>query len=120
GVDGKATDIAVIEQGNQLHIRGAGDVLIRATQQGDLEFAPATTVARSLRILRAPLDVFVTDMTRAYGEPNPIFEVSYRGFVNGDGALSLDVPPQAATAATPTSPPGTYRIAATGAMSSNY
>lgn len=118
--DGKATGIASITDNNKLHIHGAGEVLVTAAQAGDMEYAAAAPVSRPLHIAKAPLEVSVTDATRAYGENNPAFGLTYSGFVNGDNASKLTVQPVAATEATGTSTPGSYAISISGGQSANY
>jgi hypothetical protein len=68
----------------------------------------------------APLHVTAVNQTMTYGGTVPQLTASYSGFVNGDGASSLSTPPTITTTATPTSPPGTYPITASGAVDRNY
>ncbi|GGC39442.1 hypothetical protein GCM10011386_34390 [Parapedobacter defluvii] len=117
---GDLTDIAEIESDNRLRIHGAGDIQVIATQSGDLEYAAAVPVIRVLRIAKTPLTVGIPDATRAYGESNPAFVISYNGFVNGDNPSSLETQPQASTEATEGSVPGSYAIAVSGGKAANY
>src|SRR5690606_36570840 len=78
--EGNATGIASIENSNELHIHGAGDIRITASQAGNGDYAAAVPVTRTLHISRAPLSVGVADATRAYGEADPAFEITYDGF----------------------------------------
>ena len=55
-----------------------------------------------------------------YGENNPIFTISYDGFVNNENESTLDVIPSATTPATPTSNVGTYTISLNGGSATNY
>ncbi|WP_177195003.1 fibronectin type III domain-containing protein [Parapedobacter indicus] len=118
--EGKPTALATIEHGNKLHIHGAGDVWVTATQPGNMEYRAAASVARRLHISRAALDVSVADASRAYGEDNPKFELSYSGFVNNDDVSSLTRQPEASSQATSASAPGTYPIGIEGGISGNY
>ncbi|WP_177195228.1 MBG domain-containing protein [Parapedobacter indicus] len=118
-MDGKPTNIAVIEN-NKLTIRGAGDILITASQVGNGDYSAASPVSRTLHIAKAPLAVSVADAARAYGGANPSFDVSYNGFVDGEDASSLDRAPSASTDATETSAPGSYAITVSGGVSANY
>ena len=68
----------------------------------------AATATVSLTIARAPLSVVADNATREYGEPNPVFTGTLTGAIAGDG-LSASF----ASAATPSSAPGTYPIVAT-------
>jgi len=120
-MDDKPTDIASIANSNRLTIRGAGDIRITATQAGNADYSAAAPVSRTLHIAKARLAVRTADATRAYGEDNPVFEISYDGFVDGEDASALDTRPTAATdATTTTSAPGSYAITVSGGQSANY
>ena len=62
----------------------------------------------TVTIAKAPLSVVVDNKTREYGQPNPAFTGTMTGAVAGDN-LSASY----SSAATSTSPPGTYPIVAT-------
>jgi hypothetical protein len=66
------------------------------------------------------LHVTVDDSSKAYGDPNPAFTVTYVGFVNGDTEASLGGSLVLATAATAGSPVGTYPVSASGLTGANY
>ena len=55
-----------------------------------------------------------------YGASLPDLTASYSGFVNGDTSANLTTPVTLSTAATPSSPVGTYAIQASGAASADY
>ena len=50
------------------------------------------------------------DKNRVFGQTNPLFTISYSGFVIGQGVGDLDNLPTASTTATKTSAPGAYPI----------
>ena len=52
--------------------------------KGDVENAFTELVNGTLTITPAPLTVKVGSYTRKYGEDNPVFEVTYEGWKNGD------------------------------------
>jgi hypothetical protein len=56
------------------------------------------------------LTVSVNSTNRVYGATNPVFTVSYSGFVNGDGTNVLTGSPTITTTATTNSPVGNYAI----------
>src|SRR5208282_1916571 len=56
------------------------------------------------------LTVSANNTNRAYGATNPVFTVSYSGFVNGDTTNVLTGAPTITTAATTNSPVGGYTI----------
>ena len=73
-----------------------------------------------LTITSRNLNAYVGDYERAYGEDNPIFVITYEGFVNNDTEKSLNTKPSAKTNATKTSNVGTYDITLSGGYSPNY
>jgi len=68
-----------------------------------------------------PLIITASNETQPYGGPTPkLNNVTYNGFVNGDGPASLTGTPACTTTATSTSPVGNYPINCSGLSSSNY
>jgi hypothetical protein len=106
--------------GSTVAIVGAGTCMLTATQPGDGNWSAAPPVAQALTAGTALLTVTADDQARLYGDPNPVFTVSYAGFVNGDDASDLDTLPTAACTATQASHAGAYPIAAAGGADSNY
>jgi len=113
------TAVATIT-GNTVHIVGAGTTNITASQAGNIAYFPATDVVRPLTVNKVPLTIRVRDTTRLQGAENPVFTITYTGFVNGDNASRLTPAPVANTIATPASAPGYYTVTADGAVSANY
>ena len=62
----------------------------------------------TLTITKAPLTVSCGDYTRDEGEDNPLFELVYEGFKNGETADVLTTKPVATTTAAKDSPAGEY------------
>jgi trimeric autotransporter adhesin len=106
--------------GNNIRIVGAGTATITASQAGSALFFPAQSVSRTLTVSKANLTVRATDTVRAWGSPNPVFRITYTGFVNGDNASNLTTQPTATTTAGISSPPGYYPITVADGVSSNY
>ena len=81
-----------------------------------------TFVPGKLTVTPAPLTITANDAQKVYGASLPTFSARYDGFVNGDNEASLTTPVSLQTAATDASPvvSGGYKIAASGAASSNY
>ncbi|MBX2916007.1 MAG: gliding motility-associated C-terminal domain-containing protein [Cyclobacteriaceae bacterium] len=73
----------------------------------------------TLSITKASLIARADDKFRSYGLSNPVFTISYTGFVNGDTAGEITAP-AAATTATITSNVGSYPIQLSGGSSTNY
>lgn len=74
----------------------------------------------TLAIQPAPLVIRVNDLSKHLTAALPTLTASYSGLVNGDTPASLNVPPSLTTAATSSSPPGSYPIYVNGAASANY
>jgi hypothetical protein len=69
-----------------------------------------TYVAGTLTVTPARLTVTADDASRAYGDPDPEFTVSYSGFVDGDDEASLTGDVACSTSATSGSLVGEYEI----------
>src|SRR5262249_31254662 len=67
-----------------------------------------TFIDGTLNITPAPLIVTANDATRIYGQPNPVFSITYSGLVNGDTAAIFTG--ALATVANAGSPVGDYAI----------
>jgi len=97
--------------GSMLTISGAGPLVIAANQAGDSTYEPALQVTQTITVKRALLKVVAENKTMKAGGPMPNLTWHPSGFVNGDKiATALTGWPVLTTDATPTSPPGTYRI----------
>jgi len=73
-----------------------------------------------LTVNPAPLIVKADDKSRLQDAPNPVFTVTYQGFVNGEGPAQLTSPPDISTNASPLSPVGQYLITPSGGVAFNY
>ena len=74
----------------------------------------------SFVITKAVLTAKPDNASRSYGEQNPVFTVSYSGFVNGDDESAVMIAPSMTTNATVSSGTGTYAIKASGGYAENY
>lgn len=106
--------------GTNIHIVGAGTCAITASQGGNIIYDSATSVTVTLTVSPAPLVIGVVDTLKNQLQPNPVFRITYSGFVYSDGPSSLLTPPVATTTATTSSSQGTYPITVSGAVSDNY
>jgi len=79
-----------------------------------------TFVDGTLTVSQAELIARAEDQSRVYGTTNPVFTINYSGFVNGETAVVVDVPPVASTLAETNSPIGTYTITLSGGSDDNY
>lgn len=73
----------------------------------------------SLTVDRASLVATADDDTRTYGDANPVFTLSYSGFLNGDAPEDITAP-AASSAASATSSVGNYPITLSGGSAANY
>jgi hypothetical protein len=69
-----------------------------------------TMLPGTLTINKAPLMATADDKSRFYGQANPIFTITYTGFLNGDNITSITNEPIASTTATAVSGVGGYPI----------
>lgn len=106
--------------GNNIHITGAGTANITASQAGSIGYTAAADVVRPVTVNKAPLTIRVRDTTKTQGQLNPVFTITYTGFVLGETAANLLTPVQVVTSATTTSAPGYYPLTLQGATSNNY
>ena len=80
----------------------------------------STEVAYRYTIKSVELTAKVNDASRAYGDNNPAFSITYSGFINGDNESVITTKPTVTTTATPTSNVGTYPISLSGGVAQNY
>ena len=113
------TNVATVS-GNTLTILNAGTTTITATQNGDNCYNSAEPVSHILTVNKTNLLVTAEDKSRIYGEENPLFTLTYLGWVNGDDVNSLTTQPETTCDASPTSDVGDYTIFVSGGVSSNY
>jgi hypothetical protein len=73
-----------------------------------------------LTIEKHSLHAIPDNVSRAYGNNNPIFTLHYSGFVNNDGANSISYPPTTSTTATNYTNVGEYEITCSGGNATNY
>ena len=107
---------------NTLTITGAGKVVVAANQAGNAGYAAAPQVTESITVNPASLTVTANNAVRTVGAANPTLTYTVTGFVNGDTGAVVSGTASLATAATPSSPVGTYPItfATAGLASSSY
>ncbi len=74
----------------------------------------------SVAVGRAPLSITASSPAMTYGGAVPAITPVYSGLVAGDTAASLTTPPACSTAATSTSPVGSYSSTCSGAVDPNY
>jgi Tol biopolymer transport system component len=119
--DGSLLCNAVALVGNQATCGAnlaAGSYAMAAAYSGDATYT-ASSNGLTQGVTPAPVTVTADSFSRFYGQANPTFTISVTGLVNGDPSSSLGTP-SLGTAATRTSPAGTYSIVPSGLSNLNY
>ncbi|MBS0631647.1 MAG: hypothetical protein JSS11_07010 [Verrucomicrobia bacterium] len=101
-------------------VASAADTYAITVSGGSAANYAFTYVPGTLTVTKAALTAKADDQARLYGVANPIFTITYSGFVNGDDGSAILTAPVAATTATSLSPVGTYPITVTGGTAANY
>ena len=105
------------------------EVSVNTTPVGTytIHVTPGTITSRGLvcldgelTITPAPLTITAKSYTRKQGEPNPTFEVTYKGWRNRETDEVLLQQPTVSCTATQDSPAGNYDIIVSGAEAQNY
>lgn len=111
--------IATIVNG-KVHITGTGTITITASQAGNAGFTAADPVQQEVTIKKAPLNAIAQDASKTFGTPNPVFNVTYTGFVYGETDVVVTTKATVETDATTNSPVGQYVLTPVGAEAANY
>ena len=76
----------------------------------------------TMRVTQATLDIIADDQVREYGDPNPLFTISYNSadFRNDDTIADLDLLPSAGSETDIFTNAGTYDITVSGGNDNNY
>lgn len=102
-------------------ILAAGTHLLRATfTPMETELYEIVESQIQLTVQPAPLTIAATSATKVFGAPLPAFTITPSGLVNGDTIGSLSGAVAFQTAATATSPVGSYVVVPSGLASPNY
>jgi gliding motility-associated-like protein len=113
------TLVADVIDGN-IHIKGAGNSNIAASQAGDDNFKPTEDVIVNITVTKAHLTVTADNKTRPFLSDNPELTYTCSGFVNGENTAVLDKLPTASTDAVTNSPAGDYVITVSGGNDNCY
>jgi pectin methylesterase-like acyl-CoA thioesterase len=108
-----------IISGNTVTLNGAGDVVIVAAQNGDSNYNPASS-SITIPVAKATLSVAVVDTFRKQSAANPVYRLTYTGFINNDHLTDIDQLPVGSCAADASTAPGVYSITAGGGSDNNY
>ena len=110
----------VAYKNGQLHILKSGTTTLKAYQESGFNFTEGESDEIMLTIEKAPLRVNVKDSVRIEGVNNPVFSLTYSGFINGDDASVIDLEPTATCTADISSPGGYYDISVSGGEDDCY
>ena len=105
--------------GTNAMIQGAGEFTITATLAEDANHLSAS-VAQTITVRKANLTVAANNASRIYGDENPEFSYTFKGFVNGDTKSDLTATIHVSSEATAISPAGNYEIIAEASEDDNY
>ena len=106
--------------GDNIYIRGVGNTNIIASQSGDNNFNPALEKMVNVVITKANLTIAADNKSKTFLSANPTLTYTYTGFVYGENAEVLDIPPSISTEAGLDSPAGDYMITLTGGSDDCY
>lgn len=101
---------AEITAGNQVILKKAGTVVIRANQLGNANYSPAPEVISTLTIAKVSLDVIAEDKFKVQGGDNPEGTFVYGTFKGTDDATAVTGTPILTFAADANSAAGVYDI----------
>jgi gliding motility-associated-like protein len=93
----------------------SGNIVLSSAGVGNVTVATAKSTVTPDKLV-----ITADNKSKIYGTENPLFTVSYSGFVNNETAAQLILQPVISTKATTTSPIGTYTVAPEGAEATNY
>lgn len=97
---------------------GTYDITLSGGEDENYEFTAYNK--GTLTILQSPLTITANSVSRAFGEVNPDFTLSYSGFKNDDTEADIDTKPEISCTAVATSATGTYDIVLSGGADNNY
>lgn len=103
-----------------LTLEDVGSFTVIASQEGDVDFNPATDVSQTFTVAKADLMVAADDQVIDEGNAIPTLTFSYSGFKLADAVSDLDTPPTISTPATGQSAPGDYAINLEGGDDNHY
>lgn len=104
---------------NTLSITGVGQIVIKASNPGDLNYLSAES-EQSLLVNKAGLTATADNKVMSYGDEVPALTITYSGFVYEEGLSALTTLPTASTVASSTSDVGSFAVDLSGGVATNY
>lgn len=95
---------------------GNYDIIVSGGNDNNYNFQ---YVKGSLTVTKANLTVIANSFTKVYGQPTPGLSLSYKGWINNDNEIDLDVKPTVEVSASAMNV-GTYPITPSGGTDDNY
>ncbi|MET0465688.1 MAG: DUF2341 domain-containing protein [Chitinophagaceae bacterium] len=112
----KVIDGPAVVDGDEIKITGAGEVKVKAFQDGDDNYAAGSSEPQTFTVKKKALTITAKEQSKVYGDANPALTLTYDGLVY----LQTEVAGiSASTVATETSAVGEYDIVPAGS-SDNY
>ncbi|GFO54908.1 hypothetical protein GMSM_19150 [Geomonas sp. Red276] len=102
--------VATITPDGLIHITGAGNTTITASQAGNDTYSAAADVSQPFTVDPAVITVTADNKQRLFGTENPPFTATYSGLVKGDNLSVISGDPAFSTTADINSPKGSYDI----------
>ena len=115
-----SNESVAIVSGKVVTIVGAGETTITAKQAGNNQYFAANNVEQELTVNKKTLTVTAQSTDRCFNAENPVFELTYSGFINSENEDILDTKPIASCSAIQNSPAGVYDIEVSGGNDKNY
>lgn len=109
-------EIVSVDENGNINARSIGQSVITVCSSKNENLSASI----SINVQKLPLTISVNNVTRLYRQENPVFTLSYSGFINGEDESVLTKKPQVSCEATPDSNCGNYEIKAFGAEAENY
>jgi GH25 family lysozyme M1 (1,4-beta-N-acetylmuramidase) len=114
-----------VDGGSAIANLGVGYYTVDGSSCSDLSAPGADSItyvgaAGGFAVSRAPLTITASGGSFTFGGTPTVVTASYHVLVNGDSAASLTTPPTCSSAATSTSPVGSYPSTCNGAVDANY
>jgi hypothetical protein len=114
------TDIAVVDDNNNVEALTAGTFNVRAYFPGTDVYVSKTSLPKKIVVRKKQMTIIAENKSIEYGHDIPQLTMTFHDFVNGDDVMSFTKLPTIVTPAVAKSPIGIYPITLQGGVSSKY